>query len=245
MDGSLRKYGKPYIIITMYISVILPTFNEVDNIIPLINKIKSFIGHLSFQIIVVDDDSPDGTALQIKKMFGEQKWLKLIIRKKNPGLALSILEGIKQSSAELIIVMDTDFNHDPKEILNLLHYAKQFDMIIGSRYVKNGGMENRMRFYFSMLYNMIIKFVLGLQTNDNLSGFFLIKRSIFDKLPAEKIFIGYGDYFIRLLKFAKDNNLHMKEIPIYYKNRHAGKSKSVFLKMLFDYTQTLFSILKQ
>jgi len=100
----------------------------------------------------------------------------LFIRKKDKGLANSIRDGIEASRGQYIIIMDTDFNHNPKDIPLLLKYKAEFDVVVGSRYIKDGGMENKKRYLLSLFYNMTIRFILKLPTRDNLSGFFIIKR---------------------------------------------------------------------
>lgn len=226
------------------ISIILPTFNEEENIASLILEIKRYLKNYRYEIIVVDDNSTDGTQRVIKINFLKDERIKLLIRKKNRGLAYSILNGIKSSQGNYILVMDTDFNHHPKDIPLLLKQRKKYDLIVGSRYIKGGGMENRLRYYLSYVYNIVIRAVLHLPTKDNLSGFFVIKRNKLDQLNFEKIFYGYGDYFIRLLFFTSKKRLRILEIPVFYKNRAFGQSKSRFFSMFLQYTNTVLDLLR-
>lgn len=224
------------------ISVILPTYNEVGNIIQLINQIRRNLSKHLYEIIVVDDDSPDGTFELVKKSFNNQNKIRLFQRKKDKGLAKAVRFGIEKSAGDFILVMDTDFNHNPADIPTMIKNIGKLDLIVGSRYIKGGGMENKIRFVSSYLYNLIIRLILRLNTFDNLSGFFLIKREKLIKFSYDAIFKGYGDYFIRLLYFAHKNNLDIKEIPVFYQNRVAGQSKSKFFSMFVDYSKTVLEL---
>ena len=228
-----------------FLSIILPTYNESENILLLIQAIKKVLKKNNFEILVVDDDSPDRTGYLVQKKYALKKNIRALIRKKDHGLAASILAGIKKSNGSHIIVMDTDFNHDPKILSLFISQKNSYDLLIGSRYINGGGMENRMRYYLSFIYNVIIKLLLGLKTHDNLSGFFLIEKSHLSKMNLERIFKGYGDYFIRFLKVSDTNGLRIKEIPVYYKNRVAGESKSKFVSMFLSYSQTVMEILNK
>jgi dolichol-phosphate mannosyltransferase len=226
------------------ISIILPTYNEAGNIIPLVKSISQNLKDINYEIIIVDDNSPDGTAGIVKRNYGRDKLIKIIIRKKNPGLALSILEGVEKSRGDYIMVMDTDFNHNPDDIGKFLEQKKLFNLIVGSRYIKGGGMENKIRYFFSYFYNQFIRFSLRLKTSDNLSGFFLIEKNCLKRMDLTIIFHGYGDYFIRLLKAAVTNNLKIKEVPVFYRNRISGYSKSNLLTMILNYSKTVADLMK-
>ena len=227
------------------LSVILPTFNESENIIPLIEAISKNLREINYEIIICDDNSPDGTGLLTQKTYrGQTSCVRTIIRKKDKGLARSVLEGIKQARGNLIAVMDTDFNHNPDKLPQMYRLIRKTDIIVGSRYVKGGGMENRWRNLLSLLYNRLIRFILKLPVYDNLSGFFMFKKSKLKPLLRPDIFCGYGDYFIRLLFEAKKRKLLIREIPVFYPNRLHGSSKSRFLGILVQYSRTVMSLLR-
>lgn len=224
-------------------SIILPTYNEEGNIIPLVRDIISTLQSSSFEILIIDDNSPDGTAEKAKKEFHHDKRIRIFVKKKDKGLARAIMYGIQKSKGVYILVMDTDFNHNPNDIPKFLRLKGKYDLIVGSRYIAGGGMENRMRYYASFLYNLIIRFVLSLPTKDSLSGFFLTRRDILEKVDFETTFIGYGDYFIRLLKNIHRHTQSICEVPVFYKNRFSGESKSKLFKMCLDYSRTVFDLL--
>ncbi|KKS98717.1 MAG: family 2 glycosyltransferase, dolichol-phosphate mannosyltransferase [Candidatus Gottesmanbacteria bacterium GW2011_GWA2_43_14] len=229
--------------LSIKLSIILPTYNEAGNIIPLIESIRSNLPGKSYEIIISDDDSPDGTGNLAVKTYHNERNIKVIIRKKDKGLAYAIADGISKSRGEWIAVMDTDFNHDPQLLPLMLSLTGKYDLVIGSRYVKGGGMADPLRNLFSLWYNRLVRFVLRLPTNDNLCGYFMIRRRILKGLPKDKIFSGYGDYFIRLLFYLKKQKIRIIEIPAFYRERFSGKSKSRFLPMLINYTRTVVSLM--
>ena len=184
---------------------------------------------------IIDDNSPDGTYQFSKDKFSNDNNVKIVLRKNIRGLAFSIKEGIEKSLGDHVIVMDTDFTHDPILIKKMISLRSQYEIISGSRYVTGGFMENQLHGKLSYYYNIMLKFILKTKINDNLGGYFLIKRDLLNQLEFDKIFYGYGDYFFRLLYFSKNKNAKIIEIPAVYKQRIYGKSKSNFVAMLFKY----------
>lgn len=225
-------------------SIILPTYNEAGNIIELIEVIRKELSQkrITGEIIVVDDDSPDKTGLLAQKYFSKIPEVRVLVRKKERGLASAIRSGIEKAVGEIVVVMDTDFNHDPKLVSRLIQKCKNYDFIIGSRFIKGGGMSNKTREKLSYLFNVLIRIILGSPVHDNLSGFFAIRRKNLGKLNFDKIFFGYGDYFIRLIYLAKIQGDSFAEIPSYYKDREYGVSKSQFINMFRDYLASTLSI---
>ena len=220
----------------MDLSVILPTYNEKNNIVNLVNQILEVIKNIeNKEIIIVDDNSSDGTYLTCKTAFEKNSGIKIILRENNRGLANSIIEGIKASNGKKIIVMDTDFAHDPKMIPQLIYLNKLYDIISCSRYCAGGVMENKIHFYLSFFFNLLLRIILKTQIQDNLGGYFCIKKTVLNDLPIDKIFFGYGEYFFRLLYFAQKKKYTIIEIPAFYSLRREGKSKSNFLLLLYKY----------
>ncbi|OGG08293.1 hypothetical protein A3D05_02735 [Candidatus Gottesmanbacteria bacterium RIFCSPHIGHO2_02_FULL_40_24] len=225
------------------LSVVLPTYNEADNIILLIEEIRRNLeGKIEFEIIVVDDNSPDKTGIKTEKKYIKKRNIRIFVRKEK-GLATAILHGLRKARGKFVCVMDTDFNHDPKVLMKMYKKLSKYDLIVGSRYVSGGGMENRLRNYLSLIYNRLIQFILALPTRDNLSGFFMSRKDAIEELLTEKIFRGYGDYFIRLVYAGNNKGLLITEIPVYYKNRIHGVSKSKFFTMFLDYSRTVIELI--
>lgn len=226
------------------ISIIIPTYNERENIIDLINAIRTILNgdNICFEIIIIDDNSPDMTAKIVKDKFGQDEIVRLFVRNSGRSLGSAILFGIKKSKGNIIIGMDADFNHPPNKILELILNLKTVDLVIASRFIKGGGMEDKVRYVFTYIFNLFLKYILGFPTMDNMSGFYAIKKNKLTKLPMKKIYHGYGEYHLRLVYLAKKHGLRIKEIPVFYKKRKYGKSKSNLIEMFFQYLLTAFDL---
>jgi len=221
----------------MKISVILPTYNEAGNIANLVHAIITNIPPgWDYEILVVDDDSPDKTYEIVGDAFNTNPAVIPILRTTERGLAKSIRAGIEKSSGDQILVMDTDFTHDPVEIPKLLHISQVYDIVSGSRFCPGGNMDDTTHYLASLIYNWCMRLLLRTQVQDNLGGFFTIRKKELSTLPFDKIFFGYGDYFFRLLYYAGKKGLTIVEIPALYHNRTKGMSKSNFPKLLLSYT---------
>ncbi len=227
----------------MKVSVVLPTYNEADNIVGLVKMIVANIpDEWQHEIIVVDDNSPDGTLEVVQRAFGEDSKVIPILRVTDRGLAKSIRAGLERAQGDHLVIMDTDFTHDPAEIPKMLHLGRVANIVVGSRFCAGGAMEDVPHYLFSLFYNWFIRVVLRTQIQDNLSGFLLIDRDSLLQLPFDRIFFGYGDYCFRLLHYAQKRNLSLLEIPVKYRTRQKGQSKSVFWKLFFSYTRALIKL---
>ena len=227
----------------MKVSVILPTYNEASNIVALVEKIiQNIPPEWDREVIVVDDDSPDGTYRVVREALEANPSVVALRRTEDRGLARSIRAGIERSSGDQILVMDTDFTHDPLEIPKMLHVSKVYDIVSGSRFCPGGDMGSYRHYLCSLIYNWFVRIVLHTQIQDNLGGFFTISRQCLAVLPSDKIFFGYGDYYFRLLHYAQRSGMSIIEVPAYYDTRQKGSSKSKFWKLLFEYTAALLKL---
>jgi dolichol-phosphate mannosyltransferase len=138
--------------------------------------------------------------------------------------------------------MDTDFNHDPAILPQMIKFLDHYDIIIGSRFVMAGGMEDRFRQFSSLIYNYAIRLLFHTPVHDNLSGFFSIHRQKLEALDLDQIYYGYGDYFIRLLMVAHKRGYRMLEIPVFYRLRMHGHSKTQFLSIFSQYSRALLAL---
>lgn len=230
------------------ISIILPTYNEKENIIQLVKQVaQNLLGNenKNYEIIIVDDNSPDETSEEVNKYKNHDKNIKLITRKKERGLASAIKTGINNSIGEYIIIMDTDLSHPPEFLGILIHTIKETDLdaVIASRYIKGGSMNsNRLKFLLSKAMNLLLGIILNLNIKDLTGGFFIIKKSLLQKVDLDKVFVGYGDYFFRLFYELKRINYTFKEIPFKYVGRKMGKSKTRTFSMGIDYLKTMVSL---
>ena len=219
-------------------SIIIPTFNEKGNIVALLKEILKVASenNLNIEIVVVDDNSPDKTASVLRKVFLKEKRVQLFVRTKEKGLASAILLGIEKSKGRVILGMDADFNHPPSLIPGILEKLETCGLVVASRFVKGGGMGDRGRYWGTFTFNLLLKYLLGFPTMDNMSGFYAISKEKLLRLPMRLIYRGYGDYHLRLLHFAKMAKLKICEVPVYYPKRKYGQSKSNLSKLVFSYT---------
>ncbi|MCC6168622.1 MAG: glycosyltransferase [Caldilineaceae bacterium] len=253
------------------VTVVLPTYNERDNICDLIDAIWRELEPQGwrFEILVVDDDSPDGTAAVVRARCGAadgcvprpegagpmsqadrqvdqqvDQVVRLCVRTADKGLAKSIRHGLELARGQTLVVMDTDFNHDPAMIPQMVDLLRYYDLVIGSRFVMRGGMEDALRYRYSQFYNVFIRALLHTQIQDNLSGFFAVRHDrLFELQPLfPRIFYGYGDYFIRLLLLAWRSNWRILEVPVFYILRRHGDSKTGFWRIFRDYTAAVLRL---
>lgn len=228
----------------MDISVILPTYDERGNIVLLIQAIQQELAAagIAGEIIVVDDNSPDGTAQAVQEAFGHDPSVRLFVRRDEHGLATAIAHGLRQARGDSVAVMDTDFNHDPKLLPRMIKFLEYYDIIIGSRFTMGGGMEESWRYVASFVFNFVVRLVLRTQVQDNLCGFFTMRRERLMAMDLDRIFRGYGEYFMHLLFLAWKKEYDMLEIPAFYRVRQYGVSKSRFFHMLGSYTLTALRV---
>jgi len=226
----------------MDFSVILPTFNEKGNIVRLMQAIDGAVAGqgLTHELIVVDDNSPDGTADAVREAYAGDAHVRVFVRTTERGLASTIRFGVEQATGDAVVVMDTDFQHDPNLIPRMVRFCTYYDTIVGSRFVMGGGMEEGYRYYYSYLFNFFVRLVTRTQIQDNLSGFFAMRRDKLMRMDLPNIFVGYGDYFIRLLYYAWRYGYSVLEIPVFYRVRKYGTSKSSFVRMIINYSRTVF-----
>ena len=237
----------------MGFSVILPTLNENGHIEDLINNISNIFENkqIDYEIIVVDDNSLDGTIETIKNMLKKNLNLKLIVREnKSKNLADSLNDGIKKSMFDNLVWMDADFQHPPKYIEKFIELSDTNDAIICSRFLNNSERYfnnpelnkdiNENQSYF---YNKLCKLFLYKDITDYTSGFISVKKKVFENYKLKGF---YGNYFVDLIIYLKKNNYKVIEIPFKDETRASGYSKTVVnfnLKYIYTcirYSLTLF-----
>ncbi|MBU1999102.1 MAG: polyprenol monophosphomannose synthase [Candidatus Omnitrophota bacterium] len=223
---------------TKFISLLIPTYNEVDNIKEILQRSIKVLDSLnvSYEILVIDDSSRDGTASAAQSVLVDKG--KVIVRSaKERGLSLSIIDGIAISNGEYLIIMDADASHSPELIAEFI-FALQagYDLVVASRYIKGGGIE---RLPFSRRITSIAGCLAGsllTRVRDNTSGFFCVKKSA---LEGIEIF-PYG-FKIGLEIFAKARYRKFIEIPYIFIDRVRGKSK-LSLKIFIQYLRHFISL---
>jgi dolichol-phosphate mannosyltransferase len=211
--------------------VIIPTFNEIENIEKIIRKVFSL--QEVFNILIVDDGSPDGTAEVVKRLQQEfSTQLFLLERKGKQGLGTAYIAGFKWCIAkkyDYIFEMDADFSHNPDDLIRLYKSAHEdgVDVSIGSRYVKSGKVENwpLNRIFISYGASLYVRMITWMPVKDCTAGFVCYRRSVLEKINLDKIrFIGYA-FQIEMKFRAWRNGFKLKEIPITFIDRKEGHSK--------------------
>ncbi len=210
------------------ILIIIPTYNEIENIEKLIKEIYAIDS--AIDILIVDDNSPDGTGKQVKKLKDHYKNLSLIERERKLGLGTAYVAGFKfalKNGYSIIFEMDADFSHDPKEIPNFLDALKDYDLVIGSRYIKGVNVVNwpLSRLLLSYFANKYTRFVTGLPLCDSTGGYKCYKRQVLEAINLEEVRSGGYSFQIEMNFKAWKKGFQLKEIPIIFIDRAVGKSK--------------------
>ena len=228
--------------------IIIPTYNELSNIEKLVKLI--FKVSTDIRILFIDDNSPDGTGNFIKELQKKNHNI-YILQGEKKGLGVAYKRGfvyaIEKMKAIYIIQMDADLSHSPKYIKALIENAKNFDVVIGSRYIKGGSIPKDWGFHrrlISNFGNMLTRLILNIPMKDCTSGFKIIKT---EKLPLKfiKNIDSNGYLFqVELLYFLYKTNCKIKEIPIDFKDRTMGISK-MRIKDILEYFTNLFKIRKK
>lgn len=218
----------------MKIVILIPTYCEVDNITKLITEIKLATKNLQHEltILVVDDNSPDGTGKKVLDLIKQDKKIQLLTGEKK-GYGVAVIRGIdysiKKLGAEVIVTMDSDFSHQPKDITRLIsEIEKGSDFVIGSRYVKSGKIKNwsPWRYFLSGLGNFVARKFLGLnKVFDCTAGFRAFKTDLIKKINLDSINAnGYG-FLVWFLYSCHKNLAIIREIPVEFVDRKMGKTK--------------------
>ena len=224
----------------MNIVIIIPTYNEKDDIENLIDAVVQecgFIKHHTLSILLVDGNSPDGTACRIKNKMAVYNNIHLIVEPQKRGLGMAYIAGItyaiRKLGADAFIEFDGDFQHDPKDIRRLIdELDRGYDYVIGSRYVPGGKIPKKWTLYRKLLSrfgSLTTKFILRLPTHDNTSGLKLSRvKNFAEHLPLNQneILSRRHAYKIHLLYEMFKMGAKIKEIPIIFHEREKGNSKS-------------------
>jgi len=219
--------------------IIIPTYNESENVPRLVNDIISI--QKEVHILFVDDNSPDGTAAIIKKIQQDTNQVHLLERPGKLGLGTAYLAGFKYALAkgyDFVFEMDADFSHDPKEIPNFLKAIEDYDLVLGSRYKRGVNVVNwsMRRLLLSFFANMYTRIVTGLPIRDATGGFKCFRREVLEALDFKKIKSNGYAFQIEVSFIAWRKGFLIQEIPIIFIDRQAGVSKiskSIMWEALF------------
>ncbi|MDW5287283.1 polyprenol monophosphomannose synthase [Formosa sp. PL04] len=211
--------------------VIIPTYNEIENIEAIIRAV--FSQEKDFDVLVVDDNSPDLTALKVKELQTEfPKRLFIEVRQGKSGLGTAYIHGFKwclKHAYQYIFEMDADFSHNPKDLVHLYDACAKdgADLSIGSRYVKGVNVVNwpMSRVLMSYMASKYVRVITGMKIHDTTAGFVCYKREVLETINLDKIkFVGYA-FQIEMKFKAYIKKFIIKEVPVIFTDRTKGESK--------------------
>ena len=206
--------------------VIIPTYNEKDNIKIIIDKIFKYNENVS--ILFVDDNSPDGTSIEIEKY--NDKRVNIIKREKKLGLGSAYIKGFQwaiTNGFDYVVQMDADLSHNPADIINITSYIDNYDLVIGSRYVNGISIVNwpLSRLILSYCANLYARIITGVPIKDITGGFKAISVNFLKKINLNNIKSEGYSFQIEINFLAWMNNCKIKEVPIIFTDRTRGESK--------------------
>ncbi|HEX7356104.1 MAG TPA: polyprenol monophosphomannose synthase, partial [Ignavibacteriaceae bacterium] len=208
--------------------VIIPTYNELENLPRLIPAVLS--QDESINILIVDDGSPDGTGAFIKEEMKKNDRVFLLEREKKMGLGTAYITGFKyalQNNYDYVFEMDADFSHDPNELKNFLIAIKDNDLVLGSRYINGVRVLNwpMTRLLLSFFASVYTRFITGLPVRDATGGFKCFRRKVLESIDLDQIKSNGYSFQIEMTFKAYAKGFRIKEIPIVFIDRVRGKSK--------------------
>ncbi|MEI7712126.1 MAG: glycosyltransferase family 2 protein [Rhodospirillales bacterium] len=217
------------------LSVIVPCYNERPNVAPMIVKLDAALAGIAWEAIYVDDDSPDGTASEVRRIAQTDPRVRCIRRVGRRGLASAVIEGALSSSAEFVAVIDGDMQHDETRLVEMLATLRSgdYDLAVASRHVAGGdnmGLANRWRHMLSDGGIALSQIFLPVKLTDPMSGFFMLPRPLFEELAHG--LNGQGFKILLDLVLSAPAPLRVKEVPATFRERVAGESKLDLLVMI-------------
>ncbi|MBU4185022.1 MAG: polyprenol monophosphomannose synthase [Proteobacteria bacterium] len=222
--------------------VVVPTYNERDNIESLI---KEIILLPDLDILVVDDNSPDGTGAIVAGLARENPRIHLLTRTKRKGRGSAGVAGFKMAlnmRAQWIIEMDADFSHHPRHIPDLLAHIKDYDLVLGSRFMTGGADRDRgiVRHMVTCLAGVYVRALLDLNIRDISSGFRCFRREVFEKVDLDDMISAGPSIVLEILYKVCLSGFRVKEVPIVFRDRRQGETKLDTITLL----ETLVMVLR-
>lgn len=216
----------------MQIAVVVPTFNEAENLPQLVSAL--FALPLDIRILVVDDNSPDGTGRLADELGAQDPRLQVLHRPGKLGLRSAYLSGFRrvlEGGADAVLQMDADLSHDPSRILEMVGQLQSCDVVLGSRYIPGGSLDPRWpawRKGLSGFANLYARTILGMTTADVTTGFRLWRRKTLEGMPLERIQSNGYVFLVEMVYVACCLRYRVGEVPIHFAERRSGKSKMSF-----------------
>jgi dolichol-phosphate mannosyltransferase len=229
----------------MNVVVMIPTYNEAENIADLVGDILELRTGDSLSVVVVDDDSPDGTARIVENLGRSDPRVRVLLRKKRRGRGAAGIDGFKAALAmgpDLIVEMDGDFSHQPRFIPSLLEAAARFDVVIGSRFVTGGRDSDRniVRRAITFLVRAFLRRRFRFPVRDVSSGFRCFRREVLEKIDLDDMISVGPSIVLEVLARAHGQGFRFGEVPIEFLDRRKGRTKLTFVTLL----ETLVMALK-
>ncbi|MBF0125054.1 MAG: glycosyltransferase family 2 protein [Magnetococcales bacterium] len=224
------------------LTVVIPVFNEQANIEPMVRALDIALANVRWEVIFVDDDSPDGSADEIRRLAQQDRRVRCLHRIDRRGLSSACVEGMLASSAPYLAVMDADFQHDEQLLPQMLHQLRgsdDLDLVIGSRYIAGGstGALPESRVGISRFATWLARLVLGVSISDPMSGFFMLKRALLMQVVGH---LSQQGFKILLDLLTSGTEVRYRELPYVMRSRQRGESKldilvsGEFLLLLLD-----------
>lgn len=212
----------------MKILIIIPTYNELENLPRLLPEVLSKDENIN--LLIVDDNSPDGTAAFVESQMKDNSRIHLIKRPSKQGLGTAYIAGFKyalQNKFQLVFEMDADFSHDPKEIPRFLDEIKNADVILGSRYINGVNVINwpLRRLLLSSFANLYTRIITGLPVHDSTGGYKCFRSKVLEAIDLDRVTSNGYAFQIEMTYKAWKKGFKVKEIPIIFVDRVKGKSK--------------------
>ena len=209
------------------LTIVVPTFNERDNVELLIARLDAALRGIAWEVLYVDDDSPDGTAAKVRELAQTDPRIRCLQRIGRRGLSTAVIEGMLASSAPYLAVIDADLQHDESLLPQMLAAikAEDLDVIIGSRHVAGGGVGDwdRRRVTISGFAARLARLIIAAELTDPMSGFFMVSRPAFER--AVRRLSGQGFKILLDLFASTPVAYRFKEIPYVFSQRQHGESK--------------------
>lgn len=216
------------------LTVIVPCYNERPNIAPMVAALTAALSGLAWEVVFVDDNSPDGTSAEAKRLAQENPHVRCLQRIGRRGLSSAVIEGAMSSAADFVAVIDGDMQHDETRLPVMLEAVRGgADIAVGSRHVQGGdstGLSSPLRVKLSETGIRIAQMVTRTPISDPMSGFFLLRRALFDNLATH--LTGQGFKILLDLILASPKRLKIAEVPYKFRPRMAGESKLDVLVLL-------------
>jgi dolichol-phosphate mannosyltransferase len=224
--------------------IIVPTYNEIENLENVYGQITN--AAKACHILIIDDGSPDGTGKLADKIAKKDKRVEVMHRAGKLGLGTAVTAGFHfalDRRYELILTIDADLSHNPSYIPQMISLMDEYDLVIGSRYIRDGGMVNWSlpRLLISLFTNYMLKKILGMEMKDCSGGFKCYTAELIRKINVDRVISPGYVFYVEILYRAVRAGARVKEIPIIFVNRRQGKSK-LHIREVIGYAVSVFRL---